>query len=86
MSEEETKSVNGVDGARLLSYIERYENIEGERKSLGQDLKELLEEAESNGFDKKAIKEIVKRRKKDKNTQQEEDFILDTYLNALNMQ
>ena len=42
-------------------------------------------EAEGRGFDKKAIKEIVKRRKKDKNTQQEEDFILDTYLSALNM-
>lgn len=85
MADEETKVVNGVDGARLLSYIERYENIESEKKALGQDLKDLLIEAESAGFDKKAIKEIVKRRKKDEHELQEEDFILDTYLNALKM-
>lgn len=85
MAEEETKVVNNVDGAVLLTYIERYENIEEEKKGLNQDLKDLLMEAEGRGFDKKAIKEIVKRRKKDKNTQQEEDFILDTYLSALNM-
>ena len=31
---DETKDVNGVDAARLLSYIERIEHIEEEKKAL----------------------------------------------------
>lgn len=33
---DEIQDVNGVDGARLLSYIERIEHIEEEKKSAAE--------------------------------------------------
>ena len=82
---EEIKDVNGVDGGRLLSYIDRVEHIEEEKKALQNDIKEIFEEAKSAGFDVKAIKQILKLRKKDEQERQEEDFVLDLYKRALGM-
>lgn len=82
---EEIKDVNGVDAERLLSYIERVEHIEEEKKALQNDIKEIFEEAKSAGFDVKAIKQILKLRKKDDQERQEEDFVLDVYKRALGM-
>ncbi len=44
---DEVKDVNGVDAARLLSYIERVERLEEEKKALANDIKEVFEEAKS---------------------------------------
>ena len=82
---EEIKDVNGVDAGRLLSYIERVEHIEEEKKALQNDIKEIFEEAKSAGFDVKAIRQILKLRKKDDQERQEEDFVLDVYKKALGM-
>lgn len=75
--------VNGIDGNRLLSYIERIEHIEEEKKALQNDIKEIFEEAKSANFDVKAIKTLLKIRKKDDQERQEEEFILDEYRKAL---
>lgn len=75
--------VNGVDANRLLSYIQRIERIEEEKKALQNDIKEIFEEAKSANFDVKAIKQLLKLRKKDESERQEEEFILDTYRRAL---
>ncbi len=77
--------VNGIDSARLLSLIERIEHLEEEKKSLQTDIKEIFEEAKSANFDVKAMKEILKMRKKDKDTRLEEEFIVDTYKQALGL-
>ncbi|MBO4520940.1 MAG: DUF2312 domain-containing protein [Alphaproteobacteria bacterium] len=82
---EEIKDVNGVDAARLLSYIERVEHIEEERKALQNDIKEIFEEAKSAGFDVKAIKQLLKIRKMDDQERQEEEFVLDSYKRALGL-
>lgn len=75
--------VNGVDAGRLLSYIERVERLEEEKKVLQNDIKEIFEEAKAARFDVKAIKSILKMRQKDDAERQEEEFILDTYRRAL---
>lgn len=82
---DEIQDVNGVDAARLLSYIDRVEHIEEEKKALQNDIKEIFEEAKSAGFDVKAIKQILRLRKKDEQERQEEDFVLDLYKKALGM-
>ena len=80
---DEIQDVNGVDGARLLSYIERIEHIEEEKKALQNDIKEIYEEAKSANFDVKAIKQLLKIRKMDDQERQEEEFVLDVYKRAL---
>ncbi|MBP3403588.1 MAG: DUF2312 domain-containing protein [Alphaproteobacteria bacterium] len=82
---DEIQDVNGVDGARLLSYIERIEHIEEEKKALQNDIKEIYEEAKSANFDVKAIKQLLKIRKMDDQERQEEEFVLDVYKRALGL-
>lgn len=80
---ENIKDVNGVDSARLLSYLERIERLEEERKALQIDIKEVFEEAKSANFDVKAIKELLKIRKKDKLERQEQEYVVEQYRRAL---
>lgn len=79
------QDVNGVDGARLLSYIERIERIEEEKKALQNDIKEIFEEVKSSNFDIKAVKEILKIRKNDPEERAQTDFIIEEYKRALGM-
>lgn len=80
---EEIKDVNGVDSTRLLSYLERIERLEEERKSLQIDIKEVFEEAKAANFDVKAIKELLKIRKKDELERQEQEYVVEQYRRAL---
>lgn len=80
---ENIKDVNGVDSARLLSYLERIERLEEERKVLQIDIKEVFEEAKSANFDVKAIKELLKIRKKDELERQAQEFTVERYRRAL---
>lgn len=80
---ENIKDVNGVDAARLLSYLERIERLEEERKALQIDIKEVFEEAKSANFDVKAIKELLKIRKKDEMERQEQEYVVEQYRRAL---
>ena len=70
-------------GAQLLSIVERVERLHEDKKDLENDLRDVYAEAKGNGFDVKAIKDIVKRRRLDPDTLAEQDAILDTYLRAL---
>lgn len=86
MSEEkEIKDVNGVDASRLLALIEKVERLEEEKKAIQADIRDVFDEAKSANFDVKAMKEIIKLRKKDEMERQEEDFTLDQYKTALGM-
>ncbi len=49
------------------------------------DIKDVLLEAKSRGFDVKAIRRIIQIRKKKKEEFQEETAILETYMAALGM-
>lgn len=74
-----------VDSERLLSYIERIERLEEEKKALQNDIKEIFEEAKSANFDVKALKAVLKRRKLDEHEREELDFIQSVYESALGM-
>jgi uncharacterized protein (UPF0335 family) len=71
--------------AQLQSIIERIERLEEERKAIGSDITDIFAEAKSNGFDKKALRTIIRLRKQDASERQEEETILETYMRALGM-
>ena len=79
----EIKNVCGIDSARLLSYVERVERLEEEKAALQTDIKEIYAEAKASNFDVKAIKELVKIRKKDEQERQAEEYIVEQYRKAL---
>ena len=79
----EIKDVCGIDSARLLSYVERIKFLEEEKAALQTDIKEIYAEAKASNFDVKAIKELVKIRKKDELERQAEEYIVEQYRKAL---
>jgi uncharacterized protein (UPF0335 family) len=69
----------------LKSFVERIERLEEEKKALSDDIKDVYAEAKGNGFDVKALRQVVRLRKQDKDERAEQEAILDTYLQALGM-
>ena len=77
--------VGGVAGERLRSFIQRIERLEEERKTIGDDIREVYAEAKSNGFDPKIMRQVIRLRKMEVADRQEQEALLDTYLAALGM-
>ena len=73
----------GLAAGRLKSFIERIERLEEEKKNLAADIREIYAEAKSTGFDTKTMRKVVAIRKLDLSERQEQEALLDTYLNAL---
>lgn len=82
----ETQDVGGVAGERLKSFIERIERLSEEKQAIADDIKDVYAELKGVGFDAKAIREIVKLRKIDRDTRAEQEAILETYLTAIGME
>ena len=85
MSDEVLEVKETVAAAELRQFIERVERLEEEKAALQDDVKEVFAEAKGRGYDVKAMRAILRIRKKDPNERQEEEAILETYMNALGM-
>ena len=75
----------GVSGGRLRQFIEQVEYLEEQKAALASDMREVFAEAKSAGFDVKVIRQILKIRKMDQDEFQEQEAVLETYLQALRM-
>ncbi len=75
----------GISGTRLRQFIEQVEYLEEQKIALAADTKEIFAEAKSAGFDVKIIRQILKIRKMDKDELEEQEAVLETYMQALNM-
>lgn len=70
---------------QLKSIVERIENIEGEIKEHQQDRSDIYAEAKGNGFDPKALREIVRRRKADAEKLAAHESLVEVYMASLGM-
>jgi uncharacterized protein (UPF0335 family) len=70
---------------QLKAIIERIERLEEEKKAISDDIRDVYAESKGNGFDVKALRTIVRLRKQDPNERQEQESILETYMQALGM-
>jgi uncharacterized protein (UPF0335 family) len=77
--------IAGIAGDRLRSLIERIERLEEEKRTLGEDIKEVFAEAKGSGFDVKIMRQIIKIRRMDKDDLDEQEALLDVYMRALGM-
>jgi uncharacterized protein (UPF0335 family) len=77
--DERNNIVDGVDCKRLLSMIERVEKLEEGRKYISDDIREVFAEAKAWGFDVKTMKAIIKLRKMDSDTRNEQEFLIEEY-------
>lgn len=77
--------VGGIAADRLRSIIERVERLEEEKKALSSDIKDIMAEAKSAGFDVKVIRQILRIRKQEPADVEEQETLLDLYRRALGM-
>lgn len=75
----------GIAAEELRQFIERYEQLDAEKKDIAEAQKDLMAEAKARGFDTKAMRKIVALRKKDPDTLAEEEAVLEIYKSALGM-
>jgi uncharacterized protein (UPF0335 family) len=81
-----TETIQTVAAGQLRAFIERIERLEEEKKTIADDIREVYAEMKGTGFDTKAVRTIVRWRKKDQAERQEEVAILELYAGALGME
>jgi len=77
--------VGGIAVEQLRSVIERLERMEEEKAAIAADIRDIYSEAAGSGFDRKAIRAVLKLRKLDSAEREEQETVLETYLAALGM-
>lgn len=77
--------IAGIAGDKLLSFLERIERLQEERKALNGDIREVFAEAKGNGFDPKIMRQALRIRAMDKDDYDEEQSLLEVYLRAIGM-
>lgn len=70
---------------QLRLFIERVERLEEEKRGISDDIRDVYQEAASNGYDTKIMRQIVKLRRMETHARQEADAMLETYRIALGM-
>lgn len=73
---------NTIDGNKLLSYVERVERIDIDRKALTTDRQAIIAEAKDEGFVPAGINYVVKARAKKPHDRQEEEQLRDLYMHS----
>jgi uncharacterized protein (UPF0335 family) len=73
----------GIAGDQLRAIVERIEHIEDEIKELTEAKKDIYQEAKGNGFDVKVLREVIRLRKQDQKERDEQESLLDAYMQAL---
>jgi uncharacterized protein (UPF0335 family) len=72
-----------IAGDQLRTIVERIEHVEEEIKELTEAKKEIYQEAKGNGFDMKILREVIRVRKQDQKERDEQDSLLDAYMQAI---
>lgn len=85
MSDDITSEAQTIAVGQLRAFIEQIERLEEEKRTIGEDIKEVYAEANGSGFDKKIVREIVRLRRKEDHERQEEEAMLQLYMDALGM-
>ncbi len=75
-----------VAAAQLRQFIERIERLEGEKKGISDDIRDVYSEVKATGYDPKIVKQIIKLRAMEPHDRQEMEAILETYKAALGLQ
>lgn len=73
------------DNAELRQFIERYEALDASRRDISADMKEVMAEAKSRGYDTRILKQIIGLRKLSPDDRAERDAVLDIYMRSIGM-
>ena len=74
-----------VTAEELRQFIERFEQLETEKKDITEQQKELMAEAKGRGYDTHIMKQVIALRKRKPDEIAENEAVLDMYKAALGM-
>lgn len=74
-----------VTAEELRQFIERFEQLESEKKDVAEQQKELMAEAKGRGYDTRILKQVVALRKRKPDDIAEDEAVLEMYKTALGM-
>ncbi|QFP65554.1 DUF2312 domain-containing protein [Brucella anthropi] len=80
-----TSEAKTIAVGQLRAFIERIERLEGEKSEIADDIKGVYAELKGSGFDAKTVRAIIRLRKKEDHERQEEQAMLQLYMDALGM-
>lgn len=84
MADEDTaQSLDESTKQALRNSVEQIEKLEEEKKEIAEQIKEVYAEAKSFGFDTKVLRQAIRLRKIDRAEREEQEELLEQYLNAL---
>lgn len=81
-----TENSQTVAAGHLRAFIGRIERLEEEKQTIADDIKEVFAEAKGTGFDTTAMRTVIRLRKKDAAERQEQEAMLEIYMNALGVE
>jgi uncharacterized protein (UPF0335 family) len=76
----------GVNDGELRSFVERIERLSEEKDGLSSDIRDVFAEAKGSGFDVKALRQVLRLRKKDRAERQHEEEMVHLYSRALGLE
>jgi uncharacterized protein (UPF0335 family) len=72
-----------VTADELRQIIERYEQLESEKKDAAEQMKAVMAEAKGRGYDTKCLRKVIALRKRKPDDIAEEEAVIDMYRSAL---
>jgi uncharacterized protein (UPF0335 family) len=74
-----------VAADELRQLIERFEQLDSEKRDVAEQQKELMAEAKGRGYDTKVLRKVIALRKRKPDDIAEEEAVLEMYKTALGM-
>lgn len=74
-----------VTADELRQFIERFEQLDAEKKDVADQQKELMAEAKGRGYDTRVMRKVIAMRKRKPDELAEEEAVLELYKSALGM-
>ena len=74
-----------VTADELRQFIERFEQLESEKKDIAEQVKEVMAEAKGRGYDTAILRRVITLRRRKPCDIAEEEAILEMYKTALGM-
>lgn len=74
-----------VTAAELRQFIERYEQMDAEKRDIAEMQAEVMSDAKGRGYDPRVLKKLIAMRKRSKDDLDEEEAVLEIYKAALGM-
>lgn len=71
--------------ADLRDFVERIESEIEDRREINERIRDIKAEAKGRGFDTKVLMKVIARRARDAKDVEEEEMLLQTYLDALDI-